>query len=451
MLDLALIRAEAARVKAVLARRGIRPEAVDAVMELDGRWAARQEIREALCVRRRRVSEEHVRRKTAFRTGVDGDDGALDEPDLDRAGRKVAEELRAIEAEIAHLEAARDAALLALPNLVMTDVPDDEAAPGPRPALPPWPKPFAPLGHWDLVEMLGLAPPATASAGRGFLTWRGQGARLVRGLVRFMLDVHTREGGCEEILAPSVATRGALTRSAHLPLLEGKMYAVAGSDDRSLTVAAGDGNLPPVAAGDSDLFLAPRAEPHLAGLYAGRVLDAAALPIRLVSAGPALRRESHGGGAAGRGLLRLHEFQTVERYAFALPEQADEELARAVRDAETILSRLGVPYRQRLRPAPRLSHAAARTVDLDVWAPGVGEWLAVAALSHFTDYQARRTNTRCRDGRGRARLVHTVGGAAVALPHLVAALLENGQEADGSVRLPEALAEYVGGTVLARP
>jgi seryl-tRNA synthetase len=445
MLDLALIRAEAARVKAVLARRGIRPEAVDAVVELDGRWAARQEIREALCLRRRRVSEEHVRRKTAFRTGVDDDDdGALGAPDLDRAGREVAEELRAVEAEITRLEAARDAALVALPNLVMTDVPDNEAAleaaHGPRPASPPWPKPFAPLAHWDLVEMLGLAQPATTSAGRGFLMWRGQGARLVRGLVRFMLDVHTREGGCEEVLAPSVVTRPALTGSAHLPLLEGKMYAVAGPGDRSLTVAAGDG----------DLFLAPRAEPHLAGLYAGRVLDAAALPIRLVSAGPALRRESHGGGAAGRGLLRLHEFQTVERYTFALPEQADEELARAVRDAETILSRLGAAYRQRLRPAPRLSHAAARTVDLDVWAPGVGQWLAVAALSNFTDYQARRTNTRYRDGHGRARLVHTVGGAAVALPHLVAALLENGQEADGSVRLPESLAEYVGGTVLAR-
>ncbi len=439
MLDLALIRAEAARIKAVLARRGIRPEAVDAVTELDGRWAARQEIREALCLRRRRVSEEHVRRKTASRAGPD--DGALGEPDLDRAGREVAEELRAVEAEIAHLEAARDAALVALPNLVMTDVPDDEAALGPRPASPPWPKPFAPLAHWDLVEMLGLAQPATASAGRGFLTWRGQGARLVRGLVRFMLDVHTREGGCEEVLAPSVATRAALTGSAHLPVLEGKMYAVAGPGDSAA----------PGAPGDSDLFLAPRAEPHLASLYAGRVLDAAALPIRLVSAGPALRRESHGGGAAGRGLLRLHEFQTVERYTFALPEQADEELARAVRDAETILSRLGVPCRQRLRPAPRLSHAAARTVDLDVWAPGAGEWLAVAALSNFTDYQARRTNTRCRDGHGRARLVHTVGGAAVALPHLVAALLENGQEADGSVRLPEALAEYVGGTALARP
>lgn len=244
---------------------------------------------------------------------------------------------------------------------------------------------------------------------------------------------------------------------------------------------------------ETDLFLAPRAEPHLANLYAGEILDAARLPVRLACAGPAFRREAGG----GRGLLRLHQFDTAELYTFAAPEQEEEELARAVRAAETILERLGVPHRRRLRPAPRLSHAAAKTIDLEVWAPGIpadaggndvtsprreagvdggrggslaahppltrwasrgasppalhppsGRWLAVAALSTFTDYQARRTNTRYRDAGGRTRFVHTLGGAAVALPHLVAALLENGQEADGTVRLPPALAPYFGGDTL---
>jgi seryl-tRNA synthetase len=274
------------------------------------------------------------------------------------------------------------------------------------------------------------------------------------------LDLHTGEHGCEEVRAPEVTTRAALTASAHLPRLEGKMYALAETTApepaasepaadlsavacRAKAEAAGH----PAAMGprDRNLFLAPRAEPHLANLYAGRTLAATDLPIRLVAAGPALRREASAGGKAGRGLLRLHEFDTVELYTFTRPESDAEELDRAVAAAEAVLVRLQVPHRRRLRPAPRLSHAAAKTVDLDVWAPGVGKWLTVAAISSFTDYQARRTETRFRDERGRMRLVHTIGGAAVALPHLIAAILENGQEADGSVRLPAALAPYMGG------
>jgi seryl-tRNA synthetase len=311
--------------------------------------------------------------------------------------------------------------------------------------------------------------------------------------VNFMLDVHTREFGYEEIRAPALASRAQLTASAHLPLLEDKMYRVRAEPPAAGPEAdAGHPEPAAEAAGhldprETDFFLAPRAEPHLAGLYTGQVLDAAALPVRLVSAGPAFRRESHGGGAAGRGLLRLREFDTVELYTLAAPEQAEEELDRAVRAAETILARLEVPFRRTLRPAPALSHAAAKTIALDVWAAGQeetfpfsgcsekgtvpvahnaheghaaakgtvpfrlsGGWLAVAAISHFTDYQARRTNTRLRDAHGHTRFVHTVGGAAVALPRLIAALLENQQQADGAVRLPPALVSYFGGEVLRR-
>ena len=459
MLDLALIRAEPARVKASLARRGVGAEVVDAVIDLDGRRSARQEVLEALRVRRRRISDEVARRRAALRTGPDWDADTFHAPDLVQAGREVAGQLHAVEAEMADLAVRRDQALLALPNLPMTDVPDDWPEPAAAPGAPPWRQPFAPLAHWDLIEMLGLARTAGETAGRGFLVWRGQGARLVRALVEWMLDVHTREGGCEEIRAPSVATRAALTGSAHLPLLEDKMYAVAphatdpATTSRDHPDPSRDHQDPSrdregAVGADHDLYLAPRAEPHLAGLYAGQVLDDAALPVRLVAAGNALRRESHGGGAAGRGLLRLHEFPTVELYTFCRPGQADAELERAVARAETILQRLGAAHRRRLRPAPHLSHAAARTVDLDVWAPGTGRWLDVAAVSAFTDYQARRTNTRCRDAQGRTRLVHTVGGAAVAVPHLVAALLENGQQEDGAVRLPEALAGAGGETIL---
>ncbi|MCX5685402.1 MAG: serine--tRNA ligase, partial [Planctomycetota bacterium] len=388
---------------------------------LDAEWTDREIMRETLRQRRRRISEEVARAK----------DAGAETAALEAMGRQVGDELAALDTEMATLEARRQASLEALPNLPATDTPDQIAET--QAPSPPWQKPFAPLHHADLVEMLGLAATA-ATAGHGFLIWRGQGARLIRALTSFMLDVHTREFGYEEVRAPALATRAALGGSAHLPALEDKMYAVT----EPAAETAGDA---PTA---QDLFLSPRAEPHLAGLFAGEILEASRLPVRHASAGPAFRREAGGRGAAGRGLVRLHEFDTVELYVFAAPEQAEAELANAVAAADAILARLEVPHRRRLRPAPNLSLAAAKTIDLEVWAPGMKQWLAVAALSTFTDYQARRTDTRYRDAGGRVRLVHTLGGAAVALPHLVAALLENGQEADGSVRLPAALTPYFG-------
>jgi len=270
-----------------------------------------------------------------------------------------------------------------------------------------------------------------------------------------MLDVHTVEGGRKEVLAPPLASRLALTGSAHLPTLEGKMYRVVDPGrDRSLTLAASEG----AEATESDLFLAPRAEPHLATLHADTVLEADRLPVRLVAAATALRRVPHGGGTEERGLLRLGAFPTVEVYTFCQPTESDAELERALAGAEMILEGLGVAHRRRVRAATELSHAAARTVSLDLWCPGLpaeeqntderGRWVEVAALSSFTDYQARRTGTQFRDADGRARLVHTVGGAAVAVPRLLAAILETGQQADGAVRLPAALEPYTGEAVL---
>jgi len=432
MLDLRLIRAEPARVRAGLARRGAPADALDRTVELDARWSARDLVAEALRLRRRRTSEEIARAKTAGEpTG-----------DLERLGREIADELRGARRDLARLDAERRLALLALPNLPTSDVPEATTV---LHETPPRASRVSGrvLRHWDILFLLDLAQTAEASAGRGFLIWRGQGARLLRALAAFMLDVHARDFGYEEVRCPPVATREALEGSAHLPALEEKMYAVlAPGTDPSLALGASDRN---------DLFLAPRAEPHLANLFRGQVLDAGALPARFVASGPAFRREADHGGAAGRGLLRLHEFPTVEVYAFCRPEAAEAELARAVEATTKILARLEVPHRRLLRSTRSLSHAAAKTIDLEVWAAGAEQWLGVAALSSFTDYQARRTNTRFRGPDGKPRLVHTVGGAAVAIPHLVAALVENGQEADGSVRLPEALRPYLGGLDRLRP
>jgi len=456
MLDLALLRADAARVRAALERRGAWADRVDAAVDLDRRWSARREVREALRTRRRQISDEVARRKSAAGAEQTAEAAA---PDLLRAGRRAGRDLKAVEDAMADLSARREAALLALPNLPADDVPD--APPAPDPSGPAWPHAFPPLAHWDLVEMLHLAEPA-ASAGRGFVLWRGAGARLVRGLVRFMLGVHTEEGGREEVLAPPLATRAALVGSAHLPTLEGMLYAVAEpGGDRSLLLAASEGAEDRHAT-DADLYLAPRAEPHLASLYAGQVLEAGRLPIRLVAAATAHRHTPHGGGPAGRGLLRLGAFPTVEVYTLCRPAESDAELERALAGAETILARLEVAHRRRERAVTELSHAAARSVSLDVWCPGLprreeddegehGRWVEAAVLSSFTDYQARRTETQFRGADGRPRLVHTVGGAAVAVPRLVTALLETGQEEDGAVRLPAALERYVGMGVLDAP
>ena len=472
MLDPTLIRTEPARVQAALGRRGMAAEAVQGAAECDARWLARQAAADALRTRRRRASEEVARARAA------GEPTA----ELERAGREAADELRQVEADLVHLAAERDEALLALPNLPASDVPEETivleetflgAPPRARRGS------GGALTHWDLVKLLSLAHPAAghgsprrareASAGGGFLVWRGQGARLLRALAAFMLDVHARDFGYEEVRCPAVATREALEGSAHLPGLEEKMYAVskrgrisfarrfaAGLAPRSEQPAPRKRGGEPAArqvdriylkppSNDTDLFLAPRAEPHLANLFRGQVLDAGALPMRFVASGPAFRRESAHGGAKGRGLLRLHEFPTVEVYAFTRPEESEAELARAVEAATAILALLEVPHRRLFRGARSLSHAAAKTIDLEVWVGATERWLPVAALSSFTDYQARRTETRYRAADGKPRLVHTVGGAAVAMPHLVAALLENGQEADGSVRLPEALRPSMGG------
>jgi len=465
MLDPCLIRTEPARVQAALGRRGMAAEAVQGAAECDARWLARQVVADALRTRRRRASEEVARAKAAGKPTAD----------LERAGREAADELRQVEADLAHLDAERRLALLDLPNLPAPEVPEETRVLEENfLGAPPRASRVSGrvLQHWDLMQLLGLTHTAAghgtlagracrgstaargrareASAGRGFLIWRGQGARLLRALAAFMLDVHARDFGYEEVRCPSVATREALEGSAHLPGLEEKMYAV--DRDRSLTrLRQGYGGQALAASNDNNLFLAPRAEPHLANLFRGQVLDAGALPARFVASGPAFRRESAHGGAAGRGLLRLHEFPTVEVYAFCRPEESEAELARAVEAATKILARLEVPHRRLLRGARSLSHAAAKTIDLEVWAGATERWLPVAALSSFTDYQARRTETRYRAADGKPRLVHTVGGAAVAMPHLVAALVENGQEADGSVRLPAALRPYMGGLDRLRP
>ncbi|CAA9320523.1 MAG: Seryl-tRNA synthetase [uncultured Gemmatimonadaceae bacterium] len=279
--------------------------------------------------------------------------------------------------------------------------------------------------HWEVAESLGIVdfPRGAKVAGSGFPAFRGQGARLVRSLTSFMLDLHTREHGYEEVCPPLVVNRGAMVGTGQFPKFEDDQYGIAGDD----------------------LFLIPTAEVPVTNLYAGEILDARELPRALTAYTPCFRREAGAAGKDTRGLLRLHQFDKVELVRYATAETALAEHERLTAHAEAVLQRLGLPYRVLLLAAGDTGFASQKTYDLEVWAPGVGKWLEVSSSSVFGDFQARRANIRYRPAPGeKPRFVHTLNASGVALPRTIAALLEHYQQPDGSVALPEALRPYFG-------
>jgi seryl-tRNA synthetase len=245
-----------------------------------------------------------------------------------------------------------------------------------------------------------------------------------------MLDLHTREHGYEEIAPPYVVNRAAMTGTGQLPKFADELYAIPADD----------------------LYLIPTAEVPLTNLHRDEILDATRLPIAYCAWTPCFRREAGAHGKDTRGLIRVHQFDKVELVRFVAPEQSDAEHERITRQAEAVLQRLGLPYRVVELATGDTGHASARTFDLEVWASGVGAWLEVSSASTFTDYQARRANIRYRpEPNARPEFVHTLNASGVAFPRCIVALLENGQQADGSVRLPDALVPYVGVERLAPP
>ena len=288
----------------------------------------------------------------------------------------------------------------------------------PRPADEAYP-------HWVIAETLGLLdlPRGAKVAGSGFVAFRGVGARLVRGLMQFMLDLHTREHGYEEVWVPFVVNRQAMIGTGQLPKFEDDMYAV-----------PGDG-----------LFLAPTAEVPVTNLHRDELIDAGDLPRALCAYTPCFRREAGAAGKDTRGLLRLHQFDKVELVRYETPETARAALEALTRHAETVLERLELPYRRVLLAAGDTGFASAMTWDLEVWSPGTNKWLEVSSCSWFTDFQARRMNLRYRPAPGeKPRFVHTLNGSGLAFPRTIAALLEHHRQPDGRVRVPDALRSYLG-------
>jgi len=321
---------------------------------------------------------------------------------------------------------AFDRALLYVPNLPADDLPDGDATANatvrtwgdPLPVAA-WRKP-----HWDIGKALGLLDLERGAmlSGSGFPLYIGLGARLERALIQFMLDLHTREHGYVEVSPPFVVTRETMTGTGQLPKFEDDLYRTS-----------------------DDLFLIPTAEVPVTNLHRGEILAAADLPKRYVAYTPCFRREAGAHGADTRGLIRVHQFDKVEVVWLERPEASDASLETLTGHAETVLQRLGLPYRVLKLAAGDLGFASRRTYDLEVWAPGVGKWLEVSSCSTYGDFQARRMDTRCRVAKGaKPEFVHTLNGSALALPRTLIALLETFQQPDGSVRVPPVLVPYVG-------
>ncbi|MEX2325721.1 MAG: serine--tRNA ligase, partial [Gemmatimonadaceae bacterium] len=383
-------------------------------VELDrDRRATIQAVEERKAARNA-LSHEVARRKKA---------GELAD-DAQASSRALGEEIARLETELAASEGELEQLLLQLPNAVLDDVPagGEES----NKVVREWGRPRAADGvapHWEVGEKLGLIDMARGAkiAGSGFIVFRGEGARLVRALLNLMLDLHTREHGYEETWVPVLANRAAMTGTSQLPKFEDDMYALK----------------------EDDLFLIPTAEVPLTNLYREEILLESDLPKSFAAYSPCFRREAGSHGKDTRGLLRVHEFDKVELVRYAVPERSRDELELLTGHAERVLQLLELPYRVVLLAAGDTGFASAKTYDLEVFAPGVGKWLEVSSCSNFTDFQARRADIRYRpaDG-GKPRFVHTLNGSGLALARIIAALLELGQQADGSVLLPEALRPY---------
>jgi len=419
VLDIKELRADPETARRRLARRGD-PEILgllEDALRLDRR---RREILgevEALRAERNTASKEIGRRKS------EGEDAS----ELIEEMRGVSSRISGLDDELASVEGALEARLLAIPNFPDPRVPEGGegefeivASEGQPPELG-----FEPRPHWELGEDLGILDLERGAklSGSGFPVLVGRGARLQRGLIDFMLDLHRDEHGYTELAPPYMVTRESMTGTGHLPKFENDAYRTE----------------------PDDLFLVPTAEVPVTNLHRGEILDGSDLPVAYAACTPCFRREAGSAGRDTRGMLRVHQFEKVELVRLCRPERSWEELEVLTGHAEEVLRRLGVPFRRILLPTGDLGFGNAITYDLEAWSAGVGDWLEVSSCSCYTDYQARRMNLRFRPEPGSGpEFVHTLNGSGVALARLIIALLENGQREDGSVDLPAPLHPYLG-------
>ena len=419
MIDLDLLRDDPDRVRRSMeAKRLGDPATVDLALDLDTR---RREAVTTLNRVQQRQGELGREIGPLMKAGKRDEASALlaESNEVKAQVKDLEETVRGLEAEL------RDA-MLAIPNPIHESVPvggEDanvvEAEIGEVPTFD-----FEPLPHWDLCERHGLVDFERGAkvTGAGFPFYIGQGARLQRALIALFLDLAT-EAGYTEVQAPILVNEASGIGTGQLPDKEGQMYHTAADD----------------------LYMVPTAEVPLTNYLRDEILPPDALPIKYTGYTPCFRREAGSYGKDVRGLNRLHQFDKVELVRFVHPDESYEHLEQLREDAERAVQALGLTYRRLVLASGDLGVTQAKTYDLEVWSAGQGRWLEVSSVSNFESYQARRANVRFRPAEGeKPQFVHTLNGSGLALPRIVAALLENGQQADGSVVLPERLADYTG-------
>jgi seryl-tRNA synthetase len=414
MLDLKFIRENTELVRQALTnRRDTAP--LDEILELD-----RQ--------RRERLLElegfRHVR-KEAGREGKKAEVSAEE-------GRHLRAKIKALEEEVRGLDAQLETLLLQVPNVPGPAVPlgvseDDNVV------MRSWGEAksfdFKPDPHWKLGEALGIIDfeRGVKLSGSRFYVLKGLGARLQRALITFMIDLHTREHGYQEIYPPFMVKQECMVGSGNLPKFADNLY----HDE------------------EDDLWFVPTAEVPLTNLHRDEIILPGVLPVYYVAYTACFRREKMSAGKDTRGIKRGHQFDKVEMYKFAEPESSGEELEKMVADAEDVCRRLGLPYRIKQLCTADLGFASAMSYDVEMWAPGCEEWLEVSSCSNCADFQARRANIRYRPTpESKPRFVHTLNGSGLALPRVVIAIMENYQQADGSILIPDVLQPYVGVEVI---
>jgi seryl-tRNA synthetase len=427
MIDPATVRDRPEIVKTALQNRGLDPGALLAELgALDERRRALIGEVEALKREQNASGEEVARLK---RLGQDAS-GVFE------ANRQRGQRIKELDAQLQALEEPRNALLLTIPNLPHESVPIGRDADGNvevrRVGDPPAFE-FAPKAHWDLGPALGILDFERAAkiARARFAILLDAGARLSRALIDFMLDMHTREHGYREVEPPFLVNAAALTGTGNLPKFEADLFKIAG---------------------DWDLYLVPTAEVPLTNMYRDEILDGRTLPLKFTAYTPCFRSEAGSYGADVRGLIRQHQFDKVELVKFTAPEQSYDELEALTADAERVLQRLGLAYRTVLLCTGDMGFASAKTYDIEVWLPSQATYREISSCSNTEAFQARRAGIRFRPGgTGKAAFVHTLNGSGLAVGRTLIAILENYQQKDGSVVIPEALRPYMRGMEVIEP
>jgi seryl-tRNA synthetase len=418
MLDIKFIRENPDAVKKALAARKADAN-IDGLLELD--HLRRSAITE--------VEELKSKRNSASKAiGGLMKDGKKAEADAAKEEvRKIGDRITVLDEQVRELDEKITQALLFIPNMPRPSVPVGSSE-ADNPVVRVFGEKrefdFSVKPHWDICEALKLVDfeRGTKISGSGFPVYTGQGAKLQRALIQFMLDLHTSEHGYTEVEPPFFCNADAMTGTGQLPKFAEDMYCI----------------------GLDGLYPVPTAEVPVTNLYSDEIIDVEK-PLKLTAYTPCFRREAGAAGRDTRGLLRLHQFDKVEMVNFVKPEDSEKQHEILVREAEKVLQKLGLHYRVIELCTADIGFSAAKCYDIELWAPGVEKWLEVSSVSNFWDYQARRARIRCRDENGKPQFAHTLNGSGVALPRLVVALIENNQNGSGTVTIPEALRPYMGG------